>query len=226
MTRKDSWRLSTIGVVQILFVSLILSYFINEILVANTDSVPAIPVASHVKSIKVSFPNDSKDPNREDASQFHHPLYFPTINDKKKSPIVVSKGYKKYLHGFQKLVKGILSKVSKVNQSVGKFFSKFRRKKPTQVKEEVQPSSASESEESESEKQDIAFLNDHIEMDISLLKLDESQVVLLNAAYTSALANNSQLQSWADETHLILSPHLAYRYYISVDWSDNYNEHR
>eukprot|EP01034_Spumella_vulgaris_P029316 gene29316-36343_t len=61
-------------------------------------------------------------------------------------------------------------------------------------------------------------------MDIRKLTLTSTQIETLHKAHQSVLEKSDKYNEWAAETQLVLSPHLAYRYYVSVDWSDTYNE--
>ena len=74
-----------------------------------------------------------------------------------------------------------------------------------------------------SETIDLVY-DDHIEQDVTKMNLTSTQIALLQSAYETTIAKNSDILKWAEETHFVLSPHLAYRYYASVDWRDEYNE--
>lgn len=227
--------------VQIIILALLASLSMNEYFFSPTAENSTLKPDLNFES-KSFCPNKSCESNDfifEENFHNQHPLSSPSIRHPTNKPqIIVTKKYKQYLNGLQRFVKGLMTKVTKVNQSVKGFFSKFKKQnkkneKRPHIKQPAQPTSPITHKirliptvVDPKVTEQTAFLNDHVEMDITKLPLTSSQIETLHKAHDSVLARSSEYTQWAAETQLVLSPHLAYRYYVSVDWSDTYNEQR
>jgi len=93
------------------------------------------------------------------------------------------------------------------------FFKRFRRKQEEFVKI-PEPVSITEQ---------VKLKNDHVSTDVHDLGLTQEQIEQLEYAYDSVKVDK-ELMWKAEVTNFTVNSHLAYRYYASVDWKDNYNE--
>jgi hypothetical protein len=66
-------------------------------------------------------------------------------------------------------------------------------------------------------------LNDHIECDVSMLKLADWKTKMINATLATTCLENVALQKKALASDMPITAHLIYRYLASVDWSEKYN---
>ena len=70
--------------------------------------------------------------------------------------------------------------------------------------------------------------NDHLESDLRKLGIPREREQVAREAHQALLSRDDfpVIQQAAEDTHLFLSPHFAYRFYSSTDWTDLYMNKR
>lgn len=247
--RRDSLFLT----LQVAIVAIFISF--NAFLIFSTESeIPSGVSASIVHSELRRLDKNLMDLNVAEAVSLNEVAQVESVvltNTYSTHDTVVIDERRGFLNKLKGVTRGLKTKVGKVSYSIKSFFrrrfSKRTRTGKTTAKNSTSPAqSATVAQVSQTESSMetsisipldnssndtscnhiVDHTNDHVEMDITKLSLSEQHVSLLYKAHQSVLAKNENNKLWAEETKMVLSPHLAYRYYISVDWSDTYNENR
>ena len=68
--------------------------------------------------------------------------------------------------------------------------------------------------------------SDHLECDIKALGLSDSKLKQIDTIMNSDTFKNAELSLLSNKTDYRISPHLIYRYLVSVDFAENYHGSR
>lgn len=65
--------------------------------------------------------------------------------------------------------------------------------------------------------------SNHLERDISTMGLEESKIKKVQRVFSDPLLQDTALLKKASDTGMTITPHLVFRYFESVEWSDKYH---